>query len=53
VVGSFPAGKVAAGNTNNETMIRCEKDIVSLGDAEAMLVIKGGHRFIEGFNHIS
>lgn len=41
---SFPliANNVNAENTYKETMIRCEKGIVSIGDAEPMLFVKCG-----------
>jgi hypothetical protein len=37
------ASDVNAENTYHETMIRCEKGIVSLGDAEIMLFTKCGN----------
>lgn len=39
---SFVAVNVSAENSYKETMIRCEKGIVSVGEAEALLVIKCG-----------
>lgn len=42
VVSSFLAVNVNAENTYKETILRCENGLVSIGDAEAMLVIKCG-----------
>jgi len=42
VVCFFMAFNVSAENTYKETMIRCEKGIVSLGDADVMLFVKCG-----------
>jgi len=49
VVCSFLAVNVNAENSYKETMIRCEKGIVSLGDAEAMLIIKCGQPLYQSY----
>lgn len=43
IVSSLTSVDVYAENTYKESMIRCEKGIVSLGDAKIMLITKCGN----------
>ena len=49
VVCSFLSVNVNAENTYKETVLRCENGIVSIGDAEAMLIVKCGRPLYQSF----